>query len=102
MSPSGVGEAEPPLRCPHKDGVVDMRFLTHLPAGSGLGGPPLKVRDLSLPLIGAEDTPLTPNGGDTSAKLVVRKIQKGGYVDMAELLRAGSRRLTTPEWSGHS
>ncbi len=67
MSPSGVGEAEPPLRCPHKDGVVDMRFLTHLPAGSGLGGPPLKVRDLSLPLIGAEDTPLTPNGGDTSA-----------------------------------
>ena len=71
MSPSGVGKAEPPPRpppgcplarvtvpplrrmpCPHKDGVVDMRFLTLIanfrrPAGSGLGGLPLEVRDLS-------------------------------------------------------
>ncbi len=60
------------------------------------------MRDLSLPLIGAEDPPPTPSGGGTSlivggssedeapfvlsdglpaipAKLV-RKIQKGGYV----------------------
>ena len=27
----------------------------------------MDVRDLSLPLIGAEDTPLTPSGGGTSA-----------------------------------
>ncbi len=66
------------------------------------------MRDLSLPLIGAEETPLISSGGGASllvgelaedeapfvlseglpaipAKLV-RKIQKGGYVDMAELL----------------
>ncbi len=27
----------------------------------------MEVRDLSLPLFGAEDTPLTPSGGGTSA-----------------------------------
>ncbi len=32
------------------------------PAGSGLGGPPLEVRDLSLPLIGEEETPPVPGG----------------------------------------
>ncbi len=65
-----------------------------------------RVRDLNLPLIGTEERPeglvgdgTTSSGGDKSENdeneapfvlsegLPVRKIQKGGFVDMVELLR---------------
>ncbi len=64
----------PPLRRmlgPHKDtggGLWDPTLTANFrrPAGSGLGGPPLEVRDLSLPLIGEEETPPVPGGGGAS------------------------------------
>ncbi len=62
MSPSGaVDRASTEAEAGSSQGYGGWTVGSHTnfrrPAGSGRGGPPVEVRDLSLPLIGEEQTP---------------------------------------------